>query len=89
MTKAKIVPFVVYPNPTSGQVVIKLGEPLWGEEVEVFIYAFAGRLIWAKKEVLEQSNESLSAYLQASREGVYLLQVKVRDQLMNLRVIRK
>lgn len=59
------------------------------EIVAVSLLSLEGKLLLQEKGNLKQGEESVSAYLQEAKMGVYLLQLKTKENVRHLKVIKE
>jgi hypothetical protein len=87
--RAKQEHLLVYPNPTKGRLIIEMGDIAAEEKVTVSLLSLEGRLLLQKHGSLQAGTESISNYLQEAKMGTYLLQVKAKDSLRSIKVIKE
>lgn len=80
---------LAYPNPTDGLLFVELEKVAAEEDVAISLYDLEGRLLLDHQGKLKQGADSISAYLQKAKAGVYLMQVKSKEQRQVIRLIRK
>lgn len=84
------IPLVsVYPNPTTGPIVIKWDGQSNGEGIVVSLFDMEGRLLFQHRGSLTQGTEKVSTYLQELKAGIYLLQLKDKEQVNIEKLIKK
>lgn len=79
----KIIPdrFIVYPNPTTGQINIVTDENIFNENFEIKLFNLQGQLI---KEI---KNELSPIQLLAA--GVYILEINIGQEKYYKKIIRE
>lgn len=87
---AEKVSLKAYPNPTSGDVTIEfeLGDAYTNnDDIEVVVYDALGRNLqqqrWAGGQSIYQERLQLGGY----SDGIYMVQIRIGNQLMNKRII--
>ena len=87
--RAKQEHMLVFPNPTKGRLILELDGIAAEEKVTVSLLSLEGRLLIQKHGSLQNGAESISTYLQEAKTGTYLLQVKTRDSIRSIKVIKE
>lgn len=87
--KHQKLPIIVHPNPTNGRITISLEGNYLGGEVLLSLSDLSGRILLLHEGSLEQCQEKVGDFLGGAKSGVFLLQLKVRDNLKTVKVVRK
>ena len=80
---------LVYPNPTTGKLKIRMDEVPEEEIIEVTLLNLEGKLLLQEKGSLKDGEERLSAHLVIVQAGVYLLQLKAKGSVRYLKVVKE
>jgi hypothetical protein len=78
--------FTAYPNPTEGLVNIS-GNGL--DLSEITVYQLNGRKIFAHNPELSQNGQQAKVDLTSSRKGIYLIQIRQNNKVVQLKVLKK
>ena len=80
---------VVFPNPTKGAIEVSSGNETAGGEAGIFLLDLQGKVLVQYQGSYEQGLEKVNAYLQEAEAGVYLLQLKRKENAVTVKVVKK
>lgn len=80
---------LVYPNPTSGWIIIIWEDQILAEEVKASLLDLGGRLLIQHEGDLNHITKEVNEFLQEIKAGVYLLQLQAEGKVKTVRLIKK
>ncbi len=74
LTEQKTTEFSLYPNPTTNQLNIQLGDAFFGKQIKLTVYNSVGKPIVTK--LITQGNLLVELNVNALKSGLYLLEIQ-------------
>jgi YD repeat-containing protein len=75
----------LFPNPTDGIVILELPEIAVGASTEVSISDLSGKMLFSSQTLTERNSFDLNA----QPSGIYLLKVRINDEICIWKIIKK